>query len=96
MAIRSANLTSIFQMGDDTVPPNGDWSLVVIHTLAFAVLAFLLWRANPPLGLFQIARFALILGGFAILVAAWSVLRKAQQRSRPRTTGVYARIRHPR
>ena len=53
------------------------------------------WRANPPLGVFQIASTVLILGGNLLLVAAWSVLHKAQQRRQLARTGVYAHIRHP-
>ena len=141
-----------------TVPSYGDWSLAVIYTLVFAIVAFCFyrpktgrdwrafggftvfvaalfiemfvfpltiyllsgwpgtrflhveslshdvghvlemmfdWRANPPLGLFQIASTVLIIGGFVLLAWAWSALRKAQKRREPARTGVYARMRHP-
>ena len=141
-----------------TVPSYGDWTLAVIYTLVFAILAFCFyrpktgrdwlafgsftaflaalfiemfvfpltiyllsgwpgtkllhvesfshefghvlemmfdWRANPPLGLFQIASTAFILGGFVLLASAWFVLHKAQQRREVARTGVYAYVRHP-
>jgi len=53
------------------------------------------WRANPPFGFFQIASTVLIVGGFILLAAAWSVRHKAQQRGELAKTGVYARLRHP-
>ena len=53
------------------------------------------WRANPPFGIFQIASTVLIVGGFILLAAAWSVRHKAQQRGELAKTGVYARLRHP-
>ena len=53
------------------------------------------WRANPPLGFFQIASTVFILGGFLLLASAWFVLHKAQQRREVARTGVYAHVRHP-
>ncbi len=145
-------------MSRDAVPTYGEWSLAVIYTLIFVILAFFFyrpktgrdwwtlgaftaflaalfaemfgfpltiyllsgwpgptlplieslphevervlelmfdWRANPPLGLFQIASIVLIVGGFILLAAAWSVRHKAQQRGELARTGVYARLRHP-
>jgi len=53
------------------------------------------WRANPPLGLFQIGSTVFILGGFLLLASAWFGLHKAQQRREVARTGVYAHVRHP-
>ena len=53
------------------------------------------WRGNPHFGLFHIASFVMIGGGFWMISAAWRVLYDAQRHNRLATTGLYARLRHP-
>jgi protein-S-isoprenylcysteine O-methyltransferase Ste14 len=53
------------------------------------------WRADPHLGPFHLASFALIAGGFILISAGWNVLYQAQRQDRLAKTGVYAHIRHP-
>ena len=53
------------------------------------------WRGDPHFGLFHIASFVLIGGGFWMISAAWRVLYHAQRHNRLATTGLYARLRHP-
>lgn len=53
------------------------------------------WRANPHVGPFHIASFALIGGGFWLLASAWKVLHAAQRARTLAADGPYAVIRHP-
>src|SRR3989344_8534368 len=50
---------------------------------------------NPHFGVFHIASYILIAGGFILLSKAWAVLYKARQNRSLAATGPYARIRHP-
>ncbi|MBI3516608.1 MAG: isoprenylcysteine carboxylmethyltransferase family protein [Proteobacteria bacterium] len=52
-------------------------------------------KGDPHTSGFHVASFALVLGGFWLLTAAWRPLYGAQRRGELATDGVYARIRHP-
>jgi protein-S-isoprenylcysteine O-methyltransferase Ste14 len=53
------------------------------------------WGGNPHYGLFHIASYVLIAGGFILLARSWGILYEAQRRGELATTGPYVRIRHP-
>ena len=53
------------------------------------------WQANPHVGPFHIASYALIAGGFILLARSWGILYEAQRRRELATSGPYARVRHP-
>lgn len=50
---------------------------------------------NPHFGVLHLASYALLIGGFWVLSAAWNVLYHAQRRQALAMAGPYARIRHP-
>lgn len=53
------------------------------------------WSGDPHFGLFHIASYILIGGGFWLLAAAWPVLYRAQREGRIAREGPYAHVRHP-
>lgn len=72
--------------------PQVDW---MSHDAGHLLEMMFGWRANPHVGPFHIASFALIGAGFWLLGQAWPVLYRAQREGRVARDGVYARIRHP-
>ncbi len=52
-------------------------------------------KAHSHVDLFHLLSSALIVGGFALLASAWSVLHEAQRAHALAMTGPYAHIRHP-
>jgi protein-S-isoprenylcysteine O-methyltransferase Ste14 len=52
-------------------------------------------KGDPHVGVLHLASYALLIGGFWLLSAAWNVLYHAQRRQALATAGPYARIRHP-
>ena len=53
------------------------------------------WEMNPHLDPFHILSYILIILGFYILSASWTVLYKAQKESVLARTGPYEKVRHP-
>lgn len=72
--------------------PGVDW---FAHDAGHLLEVLFGWRANPHFGPFHMLSMALIVGGFALLSAAWRVLYLAQREHRLAATGVYAIVRHP-
>lgn len=52
-------------------------------------------KGDPHFSLLHLASNLLIMAGFFLIAAAWSVLHAAQRAHRPATTGPYAHVRHP-
>jgi protein-S-isoprenylcysteine O-methyltransferase Ste14 len=72
--------------------PGVDW---FAHDAGHLLEMMFGWRANPHWGPFHILSMALIIGGFALLAAAWRVLYRAQREHNLAATGAYATVRHP-
>jgi protein-S-isoprenylcysteine O-methyltransferase Ste14 len=72
--------------------PGVDW---FAHDAGHLLEMLFGWRDKPHFGPFHLLSFALIGGGFWLLVSAWKVLYAAQQAHTLAMTGPYARIRHP-
>ncbi len=53
------------------------------------------FKGNPHANPVHLLGNGLVIGGFFLLSASWSVLYKAQQEHDLATTGPYARVRHP-
>ena len=53
------------------------------------------WQGDPHVSPFHLASYAVIGGGFWLIMAAWNVLHAAAQRGVLATTGPYAWLRHP-
>ena len=53
------------------------------------------WAGDPHAGPFHLASYAVLIGGFWLIAAAWSVLHAAAQKGTLATTGPYAWLRHP-
>ena len=50
---------------------------------------------DPHLSPFHIASYLVIIGGFWLIAAGWSLLYSSAKQGALATTGVYARVRHP-
>lgn len=53
------------------------------------------WDADPHVSPFHLASYAVLVGGFWLISAAWRVLHAAAQRGVLATSGPYAWVRHP-
>ena len=53
------------------------------------------WQGDPHLSPFHLASYAVLVGGFALLSAAWTRLLAAARENRLATAGPYAWVRHP-
>ncbi len=53
------------------------------------------WKGDPHFNILHVVSDLLIVGGFALIAAAWKVLHKASREGRLATTGPYRWMRHP-
>lgn len=72
--------------------PDIDW---LSHDAGHLLEMLFGWKASPHLGPFHLLSFALLIGGFWLLAAAWPVLYRAQMAGELATLGPYAHVRHP-
>ena len=72
--------------------PNTDW---FSHDGGHLLEMIFGWKANPHFGPFHLLSNALILIGFLVISASWSVLYEAQRKHTLATAGPYSYVRHP-
>lgn len=72
--------------------PNVDW---LSHDAGHLLEMIFGWKANPHFGPFHILSNVLIIAGFFVISASWSVLYAAQRKRGLATTGPYSYVRHP-
>ena len=72
--------------------PNVDW---LSHNAGHLLEMIFGWKANPHFGPFHILSNVLIIAGFFVISASWSVLYAAQRKRALATTGPYSYVRHP-
>ena len=72
--------------------PGVDW---LAHDSGHLLEMLFGWRSNPHFGPFHLLSGLLLVAGFWLLAAAWTVLYQAQRSKRLAISGPYARIRHP-
>ena len=72
--------------------PNVDW---LSHDAGHLLEMIFGWKANPHFGPFHILSNVLIIAGFFVISASWSVLYAAQRKRALATTGPYSYVRHP-
>lgn len=71
-------------------------SLTLTHDGGHLWSALIGWAGDPHLSPFHLASYIFIGGGFWAIAAAWPVLLRAAKDRALATTGLYARVRHPR
>ena len=53
------------------------------------------WKGDPHMSPFHLASYAVLIGGFWLISAAWNELHKAARTDRLATSGPYEWVRHP-